>query len=171
MFVAAAPQSDQQGRAVRGARRAGARPSRRRARPHRQRGELRRARLARAAGDQLVRLLFLRRHRARRRSVPGQAGLRAHRARQGRLRHRRGDARNAGRRGRARVSGPHRLRRRIALGNRRAAVRGASVCSACGTSTVPKSRASTTKIASACNVCARYSWSRCAADARWGRMR
>ena len=81
-----------------------------RARPHRQRGQPRRARLPHAAGPQLGGLLLDEGRRAGAGALPGQARLRAHRARQGRVRH--GGARAAAHRraGRARVPRPHRLR-------------------------------------------------------------
>ena len=76
------------------------------------------------------------------RPVPGQAGVRAHRARARRVRHGGRRAAHADGARRARISRAHRLRCRLALGDRRAAAARRDAARACSTSTARCRRAS-----------------------------
>src|SRR5204863_386906 len=81
------------------------------------------ARLRGSAEGELGRLLFPQGRAARGRALSGPSGVRADRARLGRVRHGGGAAPHARRARRARVPGPYRLRSGVALGDRGAAHR------------------------------------------------
>jgi hypothetical protein len=107
-------------RVLRRPRGAVARVARRRDRRDRQCREHRRADLRQRARPQLGGLLLRARRRAGRRAVPGPARVRPHRARPWRVRHG-GGAADDRRRRRPCLPRPHRLRRGVAIGDRRAA--------------------------------------------------
>src|SRR5205807_501186 len=112
-----------QARGLRASRAGARRAARGRERSDRQRRQHRGARLRGSAGGELGRLLFPQGRAARGRALSGPPGVRADRARLGRVRHGGGAAPHARRARRARVPGPYRLRSGVAFGDRGAAHR------------------------------------------------